>query len=90
MAIEVAIKKKIGNFTLDVAFAQRRRFLPFSALPAAGKSMTLKCIAGIETPDEGRIILNGRTLFDSKKKLIWRLRSAESDICFRITPCSPI
>ena len=31
--------------------------------------MTLKCIAGIETPDEGKIILNGRTLFDSEKKI---------------------
>ncbi|WP_286035238.1 ATP-binding cassette domain-containing protein [Megamonas hypermegale] len=31
-----------------------------------GKSMTLKCIAGIETPDTGRIVLNGRILFDSK------------------------
>ena len=32
----------------------------------SGKSMTLKCIAGIETPDEGRIVLNGRVLFDSE------------------------
>ncbi|HLR20527.1 MAG TPA: ATP-binding cassette domain-containing protein [Tissierellaceae bacterium] len=32
-----------------------------------GKSMTLKCIAGIEKPDEGKIILNNKVLFDSKK-----------------------
>ena len=31
--------------------------------------MTLKCIAVIETPDEGRIELNGRVLFDSAKKI---------------------
>lgn len=31
--------------------------------------MTLKCIAGIESPDEGEIVLNGRTLFNSKKKI---------------------
>ena len=31
--------------------------------------MTLKCIAGIETPDEGRIELNGRVLYDSAKKI---------------------
>lgn len=29
--------------------------------------MTLKCIAGIETPDEGRIVLNGRVLYDSAR-----------------------
>jgi molybdate transport system ATP-binding protein len=31
--------------------------------------MTLKCIAGIETPDEGHISVNGRVLFDSSKKI---------------------
>ena len=35
----------------------------------SGKSMTLKCIAGIETPDQGRIVLNDRVLFDSEKKI---------------------
>ena len=41
----------------------------FAILGASGcgKSMTLKCIAGIERPDEGRIVLNDRVLFDSKK-----------------------
>ena len=31
--------------------------------------MTLKCIAGIEKPDEGRIVLDGKVLFDSEKKI---------------------
>lgn len=31
--------------------------------------MTLKCIAGIEKPDDGQIILNNRILFDSKKRI---------------------
>ena len=31
-----------------------------------GKSVTLKCIAGIMTPDRGHIILDGETLFDSE------------------------
>jgi molybdate transport system ATP-binding protein len=35
----------------------------------SGKSMTLKCIAGIETPDEGHISVNGRLLFDSTEKI---------------------
>ena len=32
--------------------------------------MTLRSIAGIETPDSGRIIINGKTVFDSEAKLI--------------------
>lgn len=31
--------------------------------------MTLKCIAGIEKPDIGEIVLNNRILFNSKKKI---------------------
>ena len=34
-----------------------------------GKSVTLKCIAGIMTPDCGRIVLNSETLFDSEKHI---------------------
>ena len=32
-----------------------------------GKSLALRCIAGIEKPDRGRIVLDGVTLFDSEK-----------------------
>ncbi len=35
----------------------------------AGKSMILRCIAGIETPTIGRIVLNGRVLFDSEQRI---------------------
>ncbi|MCD8148817.1 MAG: ATP-binding cassette domain-containing protein [Clostridiales bacterium] len=70
MSIDVAIKKKIGNFFLDTTFQTEENEV-FAILGASGcgKSMTLKCIAGIETPDEGHIILNGKTLFDSAKKI---------------------
>ena len=34
-----------------------------------GTSVTLKCIAGIMTPDRGHIILDGETLFDSEKHI---------------------
>ncbi len=30
-----------------------------------GKTTTLRCIAGLETPDEGKIIVDGQPLFDS-------------------------
>ena len=68
MSIEVNIKKNLGSFRLDVAFGQDGGVLALLGGSGCGKSMTLRCIAGIETPDSGRIVLNGVTVFDSEKK----------------------
>ena len=69
MALEVAIKKYYPDFSLDVNFYTEKGILGVLGASGCGKSMTLKCIAGIETPDEGKIILNARVLFDSEKKI---------------------
>ncbi|MDD4716390.1 MAG: ATP-binding cassette domain-containing protein [Oscillospiraceae bacterium] len=69
VALSVWIKKKLGNFNLDISFEAEHEILALLGASGCGKSMTLKCIAGIETPDEGRIILDGKVLFDSRKKI---------------------
>ena len=69
MSIEVKIKKDLGSFKLDIAFACEGRRIGILGASGCGKSLTLKSIAGIEQPDAGRIAVNGRTLFDSKEKL---------------------
>ena len=63
----VDIEKCIGNFTLKVCFETEDDVLSLLGPSGSGKSMTLKCIAGIEKPDKGKIILNDRVLFDSEK-----------------------
>ena len=70
MSLQVDIHKKLGAFTLDVALeasAEKPEVLGLLGASGCGKSYTLKCIAGIETPDQGRIVLDGETLFDSEK-----------------------
>ncbi|MEA4964377.1 MAG: ATP-binding cassette domain-containing protein [Oscillospiraceae bacterium] len=69
MALTVDIEKQLGSFHLDVNFETDGELLALLGASGCGKSMTLKCIAGIETPDRGRIVLNGRTLFDREKKI---------------------
>ena len=69
MGLQVHIKKKIGNFCLDVSFETENGVLAILGASGCGKSMTLKCIAGIETPDEGKIVLNDRVLLDSAEKI---------------------
>ena len=67
--LEVQIYKKLAEFDLDVSFQVNNNILGLMGASGSGKSMTLKCIAGIETPDHGRIVLNNRVLFDSEKKI---------------------
>ena len=63
--LSVEIKKAFPSFSLDVAFEAGTETLALLGASGCGKSMTLKCIAGIVKPDSGRIVCDGRVLFDS-------------------------
>ena len=69
MHLEVEIYKKLSEFDLDVHFKIDEICLGVMGPSGSGKSMTLKCIAGIETPDSGRIVLDGRVLYDSNQHI---------------------
>lgn len=71
MSLSVDIRKRLGDFTLNVRFDAEDPSETLGLLGASGcgKSMALKCIAGIERPDEGRIVLNGRVLYDSAARV---------------------
>ena len=64
MSLEVDIEKSMGGFRLETAFAAGNETLGFLGASGCGKSLTLRCIAGIEKPDAGRIVVNGTTFFD--------------------------
>lgn len=63
--LEIDVEKSLDNFTLQVQFQAGRGAVGLLGASGAGKSMTLRLIAGVAVPDRGRIVLNGRTLFDS-------------------------
>lgn len=66
MNLTVQIQKRYGDFFLDVDFsAESGEALALLGASGSGKSVTLKCVAGIDRPDRGRIVLDGRPLFDS-------------------------
>jgi molybdate transport system permease protein len=67
MALEVRFEKRLASFTLAPDFSCDDEPLAILGPSGAGKSMTLRCIAGLEQPDNGSVVLNGRTLFDAQK-----------------------
>lgn len=97
MELIVDIKKKLpghpaGNgdarngrpgFTLDIRFEAGVEALGLLGASGAGKSMTLRCIAGLDKPDEGRIVLNGRVLFDSEQRVNIPCRKRRTGFLFQ-------
>ena len=69
MSLVVDIEKKLGGFLLRSKFETGSGTMALLGASGSGKSVTLKCIAGIMTPDKGRIVLDGETLFDSEKHI---------------------
>ncbi len=69
MSLIVRIKKDFGSFKLDVDFTTNEGTTALLGASGSGKTMTLKCIAGLVKPDEGYIELNGHVLYDSSNHI---------------------
>jgi molybdate transport system ATP-binding protein len=64
--LEVQIARRYADFTLDAAFTTQAPVTALIGPSGAGKTQTLRAIAGAMRPDQGRIVLDGDTLFDSE------------------------
>ncbi len=74
------IEKPLSSFPLEVELSTEGKVLGLLGASGSGKSMTLRCIAGLETPRRGKIVLNRRVLFDSEQRI--NLPSRERRIGF--------
>ncbi|PJJ26721.1 sulfate/molybdate ABC transporter ATP-binding protein [Lacrimispora celerecrescens] len=83
MALQVNIRKKFSGFELNVDFETEAGCMGILGASGCGKSMTLKCVAGIEKPDQGRIVLNGKVLFDSEKGINLPARERRTGYLFQ-------
>ena len=65
MSFDIAISKALGNHQLDVAFQSQAKLIAVVGPSGIGKTSLLHCIAGLETPDTGHIVIGDTLLFDS-------------------------
>ncbi|HEX2202081.1 MAG TPA: ATP-binding cassette domain-containing protein [Longimicrobium sp.] len=66
--LTVRARKKLPDFELDVDFEVADEVLVLFGPSGAGKTMTLRMVAGLERPDAGEIRLNGRVLYAREPK----------------------
>jgi molybdate transport system ATP-binding protein len=64
--LSVCVRATAGTFVLDAAFEVGPGVTVLFGPSGSGKSTTLAAIAGLISPDEGRIALGGEVWFDSK------------------------
>lgn len=83
MELYVDIKKELPGFNLEVKFQADDGIMGLLGESGSGKSMTLKCIAGLVKPDSGKIVLNGRVLFDSEKRINMPIRERRIGFVFQ-------
>ena len=69
MSLSLDVRKRYSGFTLDMQLEAGEERVALLGASGCGKSCTLRCIAGVETPDEGRIVVNGVTFFDSARRI---------------------
>lgn len=65
MSFEVAIRHRVGERAIDLAFASDARLTALVGPSGAGKTTVLNCIAGLIRPEAGRVAIGDVVLFDS-------------------------
>lgn len=61
--VNINIFKKLNYFNLDITFNAHREVLVIQGPSGSGKTTILNCIAGINTPDRGKIVIGDRKVF---------------------------
>lgn len=67
VALRQSLRQGSSRFELDIAFRSAAQRVVLFGPSGAGKTQTLKLIAGIAAPARGHIVLAGRRLYDSER-----------------------
>ncbi|HWQ76607.1 MAG TPA: sulfate/molybdate ABC transporter ATP-binding protein [Syntrophomonas sp.] len=83
MGLDIDITKQLPGFALRAQLGCEQGIIGVLGASGAGKSMLLKCIAGLVSPDRGRILIDGVTFFDSGRKINLPSRERKTGFLFQ-------
>ena len=83
MSLSIDIRKQFPAFELQVAFQAEDEVFGLLGASGCGKSLTMRCVAGIETPDQGRIVVNDQVFFDSAAKVNLKPQQRKTALLFQ-------
>lgn len=83
MTIKVKIDKTLGKFNLNLDFETDKKTIAILGASGSGKSMTLKCISGLLTPEEGLISIGDTVYFDSENSINMPTRKRRAGYMFQ-------
>lgn len=69
MKVSFSLKKKLDHFNIDINYTFDSGLLSIHGNSGSGKTTILNCLSGLITPDQGRIVIEDRVLFDSSKNI---------------------
>jgi molybdate transport system ATP-binding protein len=69
MSLSLDVTKRLGAFSYAAAFSAETEIVVLFGHSGAGKSLTLQFVAGLVRPDAGRILVDGRPVFDSAARV---------------------
>lgn len=65
MSFDVAVSRMVGDAAIACSFTASSGLTALFGPSGAGKTSILNMVSGLLKPDEGRIVVDGETLFDS-------------------------
>ncbi|MDR2192812.1 MAG: ATP-binding cassette domain-containing protein [Endomicrobium sp.] len=83
MNLRFEAEKKFNNFTFNASFETNVKVTGILGASGSGKSMTLNMLAGLISPDRGKIVLDGRVLFDEEKKINLKPQERKTGFLFQ-------
>jgi molybdate transport system ATP-binding protein len=67
--LQLCIRQRLGQFALEAEFEAAQGVTALFGASGAGKSSIVRAVAGLSRPQEGRIVLAGRVVLDTEKRV---------------------